>query len=121
MNEITTIFSDLPEDEQQFAYIIFEIINDKSENEYQTGKESKRVPWADIKFQSQDFWGYMDMIPGISIVKGKNPNQHIQNWKAIVEHMLDRLYKKCELKIYSECPKVYMLSKEGVLYKRLTE
>ena len=29
MNEITTTFSGLPEDEQQFAYIIFEIIKDK--------------------------------------------------------------------------------------------
>ncbi len=29
MNEIITTLSDLPEDEQQFAYIIFEIIKDK--------------------------------------------------------------------------------------------
>ena len=119
MNETTTaIMSDLPEDEQQFAYIIFEIINDKSEKEYQTGKESKRVPLADIKFHSKDFWGYMHKLSGISNVKGKNPRQ---NWEAIVEHMLDRLYKKGELKVYSEGPKVYMLSKEGVLYMRLTE
>ena len=118
MNEITTTLSGLPEDEQQFAYIIFEIINDKYEKEYQTGKESKRVPLVDIKFQSQDFWDYIHMMPGIPIVKGKSPGQ---NWKATAEHMLDRLYKKCELEVYSECPKVYMLRKEGVLYRHLTE
>ena len=121
MNETITTLSDLPEDEQQFAYIIFEIIKDKYakyEKEYQTGIESKRVPLADIKFQSQDFWDYIRMMPGIPIVKGKNPGQ---DWKATAEDMLDRLYKKCELEVYSECPKVYMLRKEGVLYRHLTE
>lgn len=118
MNEITTTLSGLSEDEQQFAYIIFEIIKDKYEKEYQTGKESKRVPLANIKFQSQDFWDYIHMMPGIPIVKGKKTGQ---DWKATAEHMLDRLYKKCELEVYSECPKVYMLRKEGVLYRHLTE
>lgn len=121
MNETATTMSDLPEDEQQFAYIIFEVIKDKYakyEKEYQTGKDSRRVPLADIKFKSQDFFDYTIMMPGIPIVKGKNP---CQNWKTTAEHMLDRLYKKGELEVYSECPKVYMLSKEGVLYRHLTE
>ena len=124
MNEITTTFSGLPEDEQQFAYIIFEIIKDKYEKEYQTGKESKRVPLSDsdIKFQSQDFFDYTIMMTGLSIVQEYNSNQNWnQNWKAIAERMLERFYQKCELEIYSECPKVYMLRKEGVLYRHLTE
>ena len=54
------------------------------------------------------------MMPGIPIVERKNPGQ---DWKATAEDMLDRLYKKCELEVYSECPKVYMLRKEGVLYQ----
>ena len=121
MNETAQTLLDLPEDEQQFAYIIFEIIKDKYakyEKEYQTGKESKRVLLTDIKFRSQDFWDYMHMMPGIPIVKGKNP---CLNWKTTTEHMLDRLEKKGELEVYSECPKIYMLSKEGVLYRHLAE
>ena len=122
MNETITTLSGLPEDERQFAYIIFEIIKDKYEKEYQTSKESKRVPWAGIKFQSQDFFDYTIMMTGLSIVQEYNSNQNWnQNWKAIAERMLDRLYKKCELEIYSECPKVYMLRKEGVLYNDLKE
>ena len=93
MNETITTLSDLPEDEQTFAYIIFEIIKDKYEKEYQTGKESKRVPLEDIKFQSQDFWDYTIMMTGLSIVQEYNSNQKWnQNWKAIAERMLERLY-----------------------------
>ena len=122
MNETITTFSGLPEDEQQFAYIIFEIIKDKYEKEYQTGKESNPIPLADIKFQSQDFWDYTLRMTGLSIVKEYNSNQKWnQKWKAIAERMLEKFYQKCELEICSECPKVYMLRKEGVLYRHLTE
>ena len=122
MNETITTLTDLPEDERQFAYIIFEIIKDKYEKEYQTGKESNPVPLEDIKIQSQDFFDYTIMMTGLSIVQEYNSNQKWnQNWKAIAERMLERLYKKCELEIYSECPKAYMLRKEGVLYRHLTE
>lgn len=109
----------MSEDENEFADIIFQIINDrdaKYEREYQTDKESNRVPLEDIKFCSQDFFEYTHMMLNIPIVDAIRPDQ---NWKATAEHMLDRLYKKGELKLYSECPKIYMLSNTGVLYGRL--
>ena len=57
MNETTTTLSDLPEYEQEFAEAIIKIIEGKHrkyETEYQKGKESKRVPLADLHFEIKD-------------------------------------------------------------------
>ena len=114
MSEITTI-SDLSQDEQQFAAVIIKIVEyryAKYEREYKEGKESKRVPVADIKISPENFKNYYSDMKEIS------PHQ---DWKVTAENMLAIFRKKCILEVYTDYPVLYMLNKDGFLYKDLVE
>ena len=114
MSEITTI-SDLSQDEQKFADVIIKIVSyryAKYEQEYQERKESKRVPVADIKISPENFKNYIPDMEGIS--------RH-QGWKVTAEKMLEKFHKKCILEVYTDYPVLYMLNKDGFLYKDLVE
>lgn len=113
MNE-TTIMSDWSKDEQKFADVIIKIIEYKQakyEEEYQEGRESKRVPLADIKICPANFENYIPEMQGI--------NRH-RDWKVTAEWMLRLLCEKDELVVYPR-RSTYTLSKVGKLYKHLTK
>ena len=116
MNGVTTTtISDLSQDEQEFADVIIKIVwhrYAKYEQEYMEGKESKRVPVADIKISPQNFENYIHIMREIA------PHQ---DWKVTAENMLERFQKKGILEVYTDCPILYMLSKDGFLYRDLAE
>lgn len=105
--------SDWTKDKQEFADVIVEIIEGKHrkyEREYREGKESKRVPLADIKIWPTCFKNFPHIMQGI---------RPFQEPESTVQEMLDLFCRTGEIKVYFD--KIYMLSTDGLLYKHLTE
>jgi hypothetical protein len=122
MNETTiTARSNWSKDDREFADIIIMIVEHrhaKYEREYQEGKESKRVPLADIKLCAKNFEHYIPKMEEIAKMQGIDRNQP---WKVTAENMLERFCQKGELEVYTEFPLLYMLNKEGILYRDFIE
>ena len=109
----TTTLSGWPKDEQEFASAIIDIVkrrHEKYEREYREGKEQKPVLLEHIKFGPKDFENYPHIMQGI---------KPYHKPELTVREMLSSFCQRGEIKVYVD--KIYMLSKDGFLYKRLTE
>ena len=105
--------SDWSKDKQEFASVVIDIVKHryvKYEREYQEGKKSKPVPLADIKFCPKCFENFPHIMQGI---------KPYQNPESTIREMLDVFCQIGEIKIYPD--RIYMLSKDGFLYRHLTE
>ena len=105
--------SDWPKDKQEFADVIIKIIESKHrkyEREYREGKESNPVPLADIKICPKCFEDFPHIMQGI---------RPFQKPESTVQEMLDLFCRNGEIKVHFG--KIYMLSKDGLLYRHLTE
>lgn len=113
MNEITAIFSDLPESEQKFAEVIINVVTSKHavhEKDYQDGRQSECVPLENIHFGPDDFKGSPHVMQGIK------PYQEVGK---TVKQMLGSLlwtYREIEMS-----HGFYRLTKHGHLYRHLKE
>ena len=105
--------SEWSKDQQEFADVIIKIIEGKHrryEREYREGKESNPVPLADIKICPKYFEDFPHIMQGI---------RPFQKPESTVQEMLDLFCRNGEIKVYFR--NIYMLSKDGLLYKHLTE
>ena len=111
--ESLEIMSNWSKDKQEFAGVIIEIIESKYrkyDREYREGKESNPVPLADIKIGPKCFEDFPHIMQGI---------RPFQQPNSTVQEMLDLFCRNGEIKVYFD--KIYMLNKDGLLYRHLAE
>ena len=110
MNETTTM-SDLSEDEQKFADVIFKIIESKYRKYEREHEESgyTPVPLENIHFGPDDFKDFPHIMQGIK------PYQEVEK---TVEQMLGLLFGKSEIE---RSRGLLRLTKYGLLHKHLTK
>ena len=124
MNETTTR-SDWTEQEHLFADVIINIVESKHKKYEREHSELgyQRVPLADIHFGikgAEHIELFMNNIgiphlQEIAKIQG-NPDEE---WKVTAQRMLDLFYRKGEIE--ADIERTYRLSKNGSLYKHLTE
>ena len=113
MNETTTTtMSDWPEDVQEFAKVIIDIVKHKHAKYQQDCEEDRAlepIPLENIHFGIADFENFCNIMQGIA------PYQH---WKKTAQNMLGSLsWTYREIQTSHGC---YRLTKHGLLYRHIT-
>ena len=120
MNETTTTtMSDWPEDVQEFAMVIIEIVKAKHKEYERQHEEYERqheeldaspVPLEKIHFGIANFENFCNVMQGIA---------PYQDWKKTAQNMLGSLlWTYREIESFRGC---YHLTKHGILYRHIKE
>lgn len=108
----TKTISDLPKDEQKFADVIIKIVESKYKAYQQEHKESHAPPvlLENIHFGPDNFKDFLHIMQGIK------PYQEVEKTVNQMLGTLSWTYREIEAS-----HGLYRLSKDGCLYKHLTE